>query len=95
MMQYERKKFYIYTCTLKYTNTGPSNILILIKSTRYKIYLRDRLLVPNISMSLQTTPEAEAHLAEQILLEEQRLNIETSLIHRARARRPTVSETEG
>jgi hypothetical protein len=39
---------------------------------------------------------AEAHLAErQFLLEEQTLNIENSVVYRARSRRPTVSRQEG
>jgi hypothetical protein len=48
-----------------------------------------------MSMSLQTTLAAEAHLAGQFLLEEQTLNIEKSLIYRTGTRRPTVSKTEG
>jgi hypothetical protein len=47
-------------------------------------------------MSIQTTPAAEAHLrGQQILLEEQTLDIEKSLIYRVGTRRPTVSKIEG
>jgi hypothetical protein len=48
-----------------------------------------------MSMSLQTTSAAEAHLAGQFLLVEQTLNIEKSLIYRTGTRRPTVSKTDG
>jgi hypothetical protein len=50
-------------------NTGKINVLI-IKNTSYKICLTERVLVPNTSTSLQTLA-AEAHLAVQLLLEEQ------------------------
>jgi hypothetical protein len=49
-----------------------------------------------MSISLQTTLAAEAHLAEgQYLLEEQTLNKVKSLMYRAGTRRPTISKTEG
>jgi hypothetical protein len=47
-----------------------------------------------MSVSLQTTLAAEAHLAEgQYLLEEQKLNKVKSLMYRAGTHRPTISKT--
>jgi hypothetical protein len=67
-----------------------------LKVENYKIYFSNSVFVPNMSMSLQTTLAAEAHLAEgQFLLKEQTLNKEKSLIYRTGIRRPTVSKTEG
>jgi hypothetical protein len=72
-------------------------ISILIKcKDYYKVWLKRTFLAPNTSTSLQTTLEAEVHLAEgQLLLEEQTLNKAKSLIHQAGTRRPGISKTEG
>jgi hypothetical protein len=44
--------------------------------------IRETVLVPNVSLSLQTKLAAEMHLAEgQFLLEEQMLNIEKFLMY--------------
>jgi hypothetical protein len=51
--------------------------------------LRETVLVPNTSPSLQTRLAAEAHLAEgQFLLEEQKLNIDECLVCQAETGRP-------
>jgi hypothetical protein len=51
-------------------------------------------MVPNRSVYLQTTLEAEAYLAGQNVLEEQTLNKETSLICRAGTRKSSVSRRD-
>jgi hypothetical protein len=56
--------------------------------------IKEIVLAPNRSTSLQTTLASDAHLAEgQFLLEEQTLNKGKSLMYRAG--RPTISKTEG
>jgi hypothetical protein len=58
--------------------------------------LRETVLVPNTSTSVQKTSAAEEHLAEgQFLLEKKTLNTEISLIYRAPSQRATVPKTEG
>jgi hypothetical protein len=52
-------------------------------------------LAQNMSMSLQTTLAADAHLAEGQFIDEQTLNNANSPIYQAGTRRPTISKTEG
>jgi hypothetical protein len=66
----------------------------------YNLYIKydqekQTALVPNTSMSLQTTQAADAHLAKRtFLLKEQTLNIEESLRHRAGTGTPAVSKRD-
>jgi hypothetical protein len=59
------------------------------------MWLRETVLIRNMSTSVQTTMTAEAHVAQrQLLREEQTLNIANSIMCRAGIRRPASSKTE-
>jgi hypothetical protein len=64
---------------------------LITEKSNFKLWLRETVLIPNTSTSLQTKSLSEAHLTGgQFLLDEQTLNIR--IFDRKLTRRPTVSK---
>jgi hypothetical protein len=66
-----------------------------LRGTTYEICLRETILVPNTSTSLQTTLAAEAYPADGRLSLKEQTWKEDSLIYPTGDRRPAVSKREG